>query len=605
MKQQPTPTPPLPRAPVRRWRHHLIAGALAVFPLACTTAPPDSTAFATDTGVKDAGVVDAGSPDVGTPDVGTLDAGSPDTGTPDVGPPDAGIPDAGPPDAGIPDAGVPDAGPHDTGTPDVGIPDAGPPDTSGCATPKDCDDGKTCTIDLCNTSDGTCTHKPHTGSCDDGDPCTLADSCKSGTCKGTLPRYFRREIPVKPPIPGAALAVSGGQVALASGSDGHPALYGLDNSGLLTWTAKPAGTNTEGGLRAVRAHDAGSFVTAGWVVKPGSKAHELFFAHVGATGSVIKTGKVALVASEAAVEGLAASGKSGHVAFAGRKVVGDSTFAALYGTYNVVQGSLAGNMTTLSGGSGTGRAAYGLVAAGSNHVVFGWAGPPNKYGRDAWLYALDQKTGFKVFEVTFGKKSTDEIFYGAAVMADAGLLAGGMTTWNDNASKTPNAFLVRTDKTGKELWSRRFGTDAEDTLQAVLPNAGGAMLIGLSAEKSGVQGLGTLWQVDSWGNVVWQRSHNLSGRERLISALSTPAGVWIAGWQSTAAQQKLIVMRTDRFGHASCGQSGLCAGKQSCDDAKVCTADDCEAGKGCVHPPMILGAPCGTGQTCTATATCK
>jgi hypothetical protein len=48
--------------------------------------------------------------------------------------------------------------------------------------PADCDDGKACTHDWCDTATGECRHLP--GGCDDGDPCTT-DSCDvdSGACR--------------------------------------------------------------------------------------------------------------------------------------------------------------------------------------------------------------------------------------------------------------------------------------------------------------------------------------------------------------------------------------------------------------------------------------
>jgi len=44
-----------------------------------------------------------------------------------------------------------------------------------------CDDGNQCTLNACDPAVG-CTTKPVVGKCDDGDPCTAGDSCKSGAC---------------------------------------------------------------------------------------------------------------------------------------------------------------------------------------------------------------------------------------------------------------------------------------------------------------------------------------------------------------------------------------------------------------------------------------
>ena len=47
-----------------------------------------------------------------------------------------------------------------------------------------CDDQNPCTVDGCNPATG-CTHTVSSAPCDDGDACTVADSCSSGTCAGT------------------------------------------------------------------------------------------------------------------------------------------------------------------------------------------------------------------------------------------------------------------------------------------------------------------------------------------------------------------------------------------------------------------------------------
>ena len=48
----------------------------------------------------------------------------------------------------------------------------------------DCDDGNPCTDDGC-TQEGGCLTTPNEDVCDDEDPCTLADRCDNGTCVGT------------------------------------------------------------------------------------------------------------------------------------------------------------------------------------------------------------------------------------------------------------------------------------------------------------------------------------------------------------------------------------------------------------------------------------
>jgi cysteine-rich repeat protein len=49
--------------------------------------------------------------------------------------------------------------------------------------PPDCDDGNPCTDDLCQSDQG-CTAANNTGPCDDGNVCTLGDTCSGGACVG-------------------------------------------------------------------------------------------------------------------------------------------------------------------------------------------------------------------------------------------------------------------------------------------------------------------------------------------------------------------------------------------------------------------------------------
>ena len=46
-----------------------------------------------------------------------------------------------------------------------------------------CDDGNTCTDDICH-ADGTCTYAPNTKACDDQSVCTTGDVCNNGVCLG-------------------------------------------------------------------------------------------------------------------------------------------------------------------------------------------------------------------------------------------------------------------------------------------------------------------------------------------------------------------------------------------------------------------------------------
>jgi len=62
------------------------------------------------------------------------------------------------------------------------------PKNGNCETaPKDCDDGNQCTNDSCDPAVG-CLNQARDGACEDGDFCTVGDTCQAGVCKTGNPR---------------------------------------------------------------------------------------------------------------------------------------------------------------------------------------------------------------------------------------------------------------------------------------------------------------------------------------------------------------------------------------------------------------------------------
>jgi|GEM_PF-1743923 len=58
----------------------------------------------------------------------------------------------------------------------------------GGGTNDKCDDGKVCTLDVCNAKTGACAWAGKDGKCDDANPCTGDGVCKAGKCGGAAPK---------------------------------------------------------------------------------------------------------------------------------------------------------------------------------------------------------------------------------------------------------------------------------------------------------------------------------------------------------------------------------------------------------------------------------
>ena len=166
--------------------------------------------------------VDAGEPDTDTPDTDTPDTDTPDTDTPDTDTPDTDTPDTDTPDgSGEPlpcaadqcdidgvcfdnEAVNPD-NPCEvcrvlTATDAWSFDDTNTCDDGDACTADDacfegtcmgtiaiCDSGNACTAGLCDPDTGDCVFENVDGACDDGDPCTVEDTCAAGVCSAGAP----------------------------------------------------------------------------------------------------------------------------------------------------------------------------------------------------------------------------------------------------------------------------------------------------------------------------------------------------------------------------------------------------------------------------------
>ncbi|MEW6366730.1 MAG: CARDB domain-containing protein [Acidobacteriota bacterium] len=90
--------------------------------------------------------------------------------------------------------------------------------------------------------------------------------------------------------------------------------------------------------------------------------------------------------------------------------------------------------------------------------------------------------------------------------ADAGYIIAGSTIVS--GTTRPDAWVVKTDGSGKILWQYRYGGPGNDAGRRILPTSDGGYLL-LCRTRSYGSGANDIWviKLDSSGNVVWQNSY--------------------------------------------------------------------------------------------------
>ena len=205
-----------------------------------------------------------------------------------------------------------------------------------------------------------------------------------------------------------------------------------------------------------------------------------------------------------------------------------------------------------------------------------------------------------------GKKTADSVqkaFGDAALTAVAARPAGGFV-----------AVGTRIDDGKSRLWWARLNADGVVTRERA--GALGIAPTGISAATPGWYVTGTasptgsdlgfwLARTDDVGNLRWEQAPPGTGLSEGAALIAWKGGVWAVGSARAGNQQGAHVVRADSWGHATCGESGICAGKvwQDCDDGVACTTDTCAAKSGCQHAKNS-GWACEDGAACSVSASC-
>jgi hypothetical protein len=156
------------------------------------------------------------------------------------------------------------------------------------------------------------------------------------------------------------------------------------------------------------------------------------------------------------------------------------------------------------------------------------------YG-DAWLIRTDSN-GQEIWSRTFGGSFEDQA-YSAQQTSDNGYILAG---WTDSMGvEDSNAWLIKTDREGREIWKKTLGEDVGDVHRVQQTSDGGYTLIG---------GAGLI-KTDSEGNEIWKRTFNKDGIE-IVQPISN--GSYILAGRTVSSDSKDInawLIKTDSEGN--------------------------------------------------------
>ncbi|MDI9416210.1 MAG: hypothetical protein WBI09_11180 [Methanothrix sp.] len=179
-------------------------------------------------------------------------------------------------------------------------------------------------------------------------------------------------------------------------------------------------------------------------------------------------------------------------------------------------------------------------------------GATKSYGSgdsDAWLIKTDA-AGNKQWDKTFGGRDIDE---GRSVLQanDGGYIIAGLT--RSFGAGDSDAWLIKTDPSGKEQWNRTFGGPGYDAGWAVDKTNDGGYIITGSTESYGPDGSSNSWLIktNSTGITQWEKTFGGSAWDGCRAVRETKDGgyILVGDTQSfSAGAQDVWVIKTDPSG---------------------------------------------------------
>jgi len=177
-------------------------------------------------------------------------------------------------------------------------------------------------------------------------------------------------------------------------------------------------------------------------------------------------------------------------------------------------------------------------------IVTGWTESSGAGGYDLWLLKTDS-TGNEEWSKTFGGEGEDRGF-AVEQTNDKGFIIAGFASLAQNGET--NAWLIKTDSTGTEEWSRTFHFQYFDCAYDVTQtNDGGYAMTGSATYLSNTSAW--LLKTDENGLEQWRHDNYNEMTASYSLAQTADAGFVITGYKGSFSDSAdAMVVRTDDYG---------------------------------------------------------
>jgi predicted secreted protein len=175
-------------------------------------------------------------------------------------------------------------------------------------------------------------------------------------------------------------------------------------------------------------------------------------------------------------------------------------------------------------------------------------------GADFWLIRTDDE-GTPQWNRTYGTSTNNEGCQEIIELTDGGLI---LTGWRGYPSEPYDAWVIRSDNVGTQLWNQTIGGPANDYLRSVVAlSDGGFALAGSTTSYGSGDYDAWLVKLSTNGNPLWNYTFGGAEADRFTSILELSDGFLLSGYTESAGSgnNDVFIVRTDQNGNQQWNQT--------------------------------------------------